>query len=121
MAVLLLASCSGTTDNKYSEIKIISQQNSLEDTKLMKDVCQEFTLTNDQVLNYFNEATVTDEQTIHDQHDILPCYSTGSINISGDIYNWIIRAGGVGEYYNDKNKVLLVCNEKCCNKTQGIC
>jgi len=118
---LLLVSCSDTVNNIFSTIEITSQQNSTDATKLMKGVCQQFTLTDDQILSYFSEASVTNEQTIHDQHDIFPCYSTGKINISGDTYNWIIRAGGVGEYYNDKNKVLLVCKEKCCKKTKGIC
>lgn len=118
---LLLAACTGTVSNSYSDIKITSQQNSLEETKLMNDVCQQFKLTEGQVLNYFREASVTDEATIHAEYNILPCYSTGKVNISGKTYNWIIRAGGVGEYFNDTKKVLLVCKEKCCEKTKEIC
>lgn len=87
----------------------------------MQDVCQRFNLTETQILNYFHLATVSDEATVHDEHNILPCFSTGRINISGKEYNWIIRAGGVGEYYNDEERVILVCNEKCCMKTKGIC
>lgn len=120
-APFLLAACTGTVSKSYSDIKITSQQNSLEETNLMKDVCQQFKLTEGQVLNYFREASVTDEATIHAEYNILPCYSTGKINISGKTYNWIIRAGGVGEYFNDTKKILLVCEEKCCKKTKGIC
>jgi len=116
---LLFVSCAVT--ETYTDIVITSQGNSLENTKLMKEVCKQFKLSEDQVLSYFQEATRTDESTIHNQHDILPCSSRGEIKISGIEYSWIIRAGGVGEYFNDTKKVLLVCEDKCCKITKGIC
>ena len=106
-----------TIDN----IKILTQGNSIEDSDDMREVCKSFKLTKKQVLLYYLESKDSTEQEIHDSYNILPCNSTGTIIINNKKYSWIIRAGGVGTFYN-KNKIILrVCDKKCCNTTKGIC
>jgi len=121
----MLGSCVSTRDQNdrvvINNIEILTQGNSIEDTDDMREICKPFKLTKKQVLLYYLESKDSTEQEIHDSYNILPCNSTGTIIINNKIFSWIIRAGGVGTFYN-KNKVILrVCDEKCCNKIKGIC
>jgi len=104
-----------------NKIEIISQGNSLEDSDDMREVCKQFHLTKKQVLHYYLESRASTESEIHDSYNILPCNSTGIISINGEAFSWIIRAGGVGSFYNKQKTILRVCDKKCCKLTKGIC
>ncbi|VAW28007.1 hypothetical protein MNBD_BACTEROID06-110 [hydrothermal vent metagenome] len=125
MLIFILTSCaSKQTENEdvlISRIDILAQGNSLEDTNDMREVCKSFQLTRKQVLLYYLESRESTETEIHDSYDILPCNSTGTISINGEIFSWIIRAGGVGSFYNKHKNILRVCDETCCKVTNGIC
>jgi N-acetyl-anhydromuramyl-L-alanine amidase AmpD len=58
---------------------------------------------------------------VHDEYNILPCNSTGTMIINGELFSWIIRAGGVGNFESKDKSFVRVCDEKCCEKTKGIC
>jgi len=89
-------------DILISNIDILTQGNSLEDTNDMREICKRFQLTKKQVRLYYFESRESTESEIHDSYDILPCNSTGTISINGEIFSWIIRAGGVGvEYFRN--------------------
>lgn len=121
----VLTSCANrqaeNEDVLISKIYILTQGNSLEDTNDMREVCKNFQLTKKQVLFYYLESRESTESEIHDSYDILPCNSTGTISINGEIFSWIIRAGGVGSFYNEHKNILRVCDEACCKVTNGIC
>ncbi len=125
MLIFILTSCaSKQTENEdvlISRIDILAQGNSLEDTNDMREVCKSFQLTRKQVLLYYLESRESTETEIHDSYDILPCNSTGTISINGEIFSWIIRAGGVGSFYNKHKNIFRVCDEACCKVTNGIC
>ncbi len=123
--MFILTSCASkqveNEDILISKIDILTQGNSLEDTDDMREVCKGFQLTKKQVLLYYLESRESTESEIHDSYDILPCNSTGTISINGEFFSWIIRAGGVGSFYNKHKNILRVCDEKCCFITNGIC
>jgi hypothetical protein len=122
--VLTVVACSGPVEVKNesaSEVRITSQGNSLQDSDAMRSVCSDFQLTKEQVLTYYRESRPSTEAEIHDSFNILPCYSSGSILIDGEQFQWIIRAGGVGEFFNEQKKILRVCEGRCCRLTKGIC
>lgn len=123
--VIFISSCS-TTQNEYegvslTDIEIETQGNSLEDSDDMREVCSEFKLTKEQVRTYYFESRLSSEQEVHDDYNILPCNSTGTMVINGELFSWIIRAGGVGNFESKDKSFVRVCDEKCCKNTKGIC
>ncbi len=123
--VIFSLSCS-TKQSEYenasiSDIKIEAQGNSLEDTDDMREVCRKFKLTKEQIKIYYLESRLSTEQEVHDDYNILPCNSTGTMVINGESFSWIIRAGGVGNFENKDKSFVRVCDEKCCKRTKGIC
>lgn len=123
--VVTLTSCAMKTDNLNSEIisniKILTQGNMPKDDLSAQYLCGNFTLTKEQVRNYYYQSRVTTAQEVHDNFSVFPCYSTGTIKINGENYRWKIRAGGLGRFYNNTKWFLRVCDKKCCEQTKGIC
>ncbi len=120
----LFTSCSNDNINQeitLSNIEIKTQGNISRKDEYARYLCDRFVLTKEQVKNYFIYSRVSDEQEIHDDYNLLSCYSTGSIKINGEEFLWKIRAGGVADVYNEKMRILRVCDDNCCNKTMGIC
>ena len=123
--MFVLDSCANkqaeSKDVLIGKISIITQGKSLEDTNDMSEACKHFQLTKEQVQLYYRESRESTEPEIHDRYDILPCHSTGTISVNGEIFSWIIRAGGVGSFYKKNKNSLRVCDKKCCKATNGIC
>ena len=123
--ILILTSCTNSQVESHNisleEIQILTQGNSIEDSDDMREICQSFQLTKEQVRLYYFESRNSTEAEIHDNFNILPCNSTGTISINGEAYSWIIRAGGVGSFYNEQQTILRVCDEACCKLTKEIC
>lgn len=122
---LMISSCDRETtkytDIKIGDVEIITQSNSLENSDEMREVCESFKLSKSQVITYYYESRESTESEIHDSYNILPCNSTGSIMVNGEKYSWLIRAGGVGAFYNKSNSSLRVCGDNCCKLIKGIC
>lgn len=126
LALLIFVSSCVTKKNEYesvtlTDITIETQGNSLEDSDMMREVCSEFMLTKEQVRAYYFESRQSNEQEVHDDYNILPCNATGTIIINGELFSWIIRAGGVGNFESRDKSFVRVCDEKCCKNTKGIC
>jgi hypothetical protein len=123
--MVFVSSCSTIRNNNeniyLTDIKIETQGNSLEDSDEMREVCSEFKLTVEQVRTYYFESHLSSEQEVHDEYNILPCNSTGTMIINGELFSWIIRAGGVGNFESEDKSFVRVCDEKCCKNTKGIC
>lgn len=87
----------------------------------MESVCKGFLLSPSQVIDFYNAATQIYDKTLPQKFSILPCYSSGVAYLYGIKYNWRIRSGGFGEFYNTENHILKICGTKCCEKMTGIC
>ena len=122
---IVISSCSMMQhkheDVTITDIKFETQGNSLEGTDDMREVCSDFTLTEEQVRTYYFESRLSTEQEVHDDYNILPCNSTGTMVINGNLFSWVIRAGGVGGFESEDESFVKVCDERCCKRTKGIC
>lgn len=84
-------------------------------------VCKGFLLSKSQVRDFFVHAAYIKDTDKSNNYDILPCYSSGTALINDEEYKWTIRAGGVGEFYSEKNKFIKICGKNCCDKVSYIC
>ena len=87
----------------------------------MAAVCKGFFMSAEKVKKFYDHAALIRDKGKNKTYEMLPCYATGSAYIYGEKYTWIIRAGGIGEFFNDKNRFTKICGKKCCNKVKNIC
>lgn len=104
-----------------SHIKVEVRGKQAEDRPTMISVCKGFSLSEKQVLDFFAHAASITELDPNSRYNILPCYSSGTANINNEKYNWTIRSGGIGEFFNDREKFIKICGKKCCSKVTNIC
>lgn len=134
MTTALLFGCSSTESIKseenplfekmileLSDIRFKKQGISPEGRPYMVNICKGFVLSEDMVEDFFTHAEHISEAEATARFKSLPCYSIGTAQIESEKYNWIIRAGGIGEFYNKDNKFFKICGEQCCKKNQVLC
>ena len=96
--MIILTSCTANKQNYggeiISDIEILTQGNISRNDAYAQYLCKNFTLTKEQVRNYYFQSRVSSNREIHDNFNLLSCYSTGTININGEKFMWKIRAGG---------------------------
>ena len=84
-------------------------------------VCKGFLLSEQQVRDFFVHAHFVDDTAPENRYGILPCYSSGTATINNAPYEWVIRAGGIGEFTSANYSFVKVCGKHCCDKVEGIC
>lgn len=104
-----------------SYVEIITQGMYSPNRPEMESVCKGFFMSEEKVLTFYRNAALTHEKDVDKKYKVLPCFSTGVAYLYGEKYNWIIRSGGVGEFYNDHKRFVKICGIKCCSKIRGIC
>lgn len=116
----LLSSCDEDLHDK--SISIVSITKTIDKANPSHEMCDSFVLSRDNVATYFAIAEEVDEYTFNQQAIIFPCKYKGSINISGEEFNWQISAGGAGYLYRNKevNKRYL-CQKNCCEFLPNLC
>lgn len=87
----------------------------------MAVICKGFLLSQNQVRNFFLYSSHAREIHSYDNYNILPCYAKGTALIDKKPYTWIIRSGGVGEFFNTKHHMVKICGQGCCGKVAGVC
>ena len=117
---LTLAGCAKQVDNpsttSYSDIKILKQGQSLDSDPTIASACKDFSLSTESIKAFFTQAETITTLELHNEHDILPCYSKGTLVFKGKQYSWLIRAGGTGELSSDDEATNKVCSvENCAN------
>lgn len=125
--IFSISSCTssivGDPNKPISFITVKTEGKNKQDRPQMATVCKGFFLSPHKVTDFYLHATriKTDQQDEPGKYDILPCYSSGTAAIKGKLYNWIIRAGGIGEFYIEDDRFIKVCGKGCCDKVPGIC
>lgn len=61
------------------------------------EFCKDFTLTNEQVGQYFRQAQRVTFKQLHDQYDYLPCFVKGTLQRQDHACEFSIRAGATAE------------------------
>lgn len=123
--LLLIAACFTACSSidktiPISHVEVMYRGKSNEDRPQMSSVCKGFFMSHDKVQDFFYNASRVNDAD-RKKYEILPCYAKGTAYIYGVKYNWIIRAGGVGEFYNDSDRFFKVCGKQCCKKVERIC
>lgn len=123
-AVFLSFGCShqvnSHADSTFSNVTVENQGQSLDDDQVIVNACKDFSISKDSVHKFFNQAKTISELTLHNQHDILPCYSTGSLSFNNQEYIWRIRAGGTGELSTEKETINKVCSKEDCSNIPNL-
>lgn len=102
-------------------VAVTLQGQHIESRPKMAKVCKGFYVDDNKILAFFEHSAVAEEHELNPLYQQLPCFSSGTIEINNTQYQWILRAGGVGEFFNDNDRFTKVCGIKCCNKVQGVC
>lgn len=125
LCIFVISSCSsniiGDPDKPISMIRVKNTGTHKDDRPQMASVCKGFFLSAQQVTDFYLNAVRIKEEKQSDKYNILPCYSSGTAAINGKLYNWIIRAGGIGDFYSDSDRFIKICGKGCCDKVPGIC
>ena len=87
----------------------------------MAKICKGFIISRSQVQTFFQYSSHARNINSYKNYNILPCFSSGTALIDNKPFNWIIRSGGVGEFYNQHRHFLKICGKNCCDKVSGVC
>lgn len=104
-----------------SKIRIDRTSKNSDGSAEMISRCSGFLLSEKEVHSFLLNASRIKDDGSDKYYRILPCSATGSVVINKRKYNWIIRAGGVGEFSAGKERFVAICGKKCCEKVPGIC
>lgn len=78
------------------------------------EFCKDFTLTTDQVGQYFKQAREVTFKQLHDEYDYLPCFVKGTLLRQALACEFEIRAGATAELNCNNDKpyfyVCTTCN-----------
>lgn len=124
---LLYSGCTAShlseSDNDLAidRIHIDSTSKRLDGSAEMITRCSGFILSEKQVRDFLVYAVRIKDSEPDKYYRILPCSSTGTVRINKRKYNWVIRAGGIGEFYTADDRFIEVCGKNCCDKVPGIC
>lgn len=120
--ILMNTACSSIDKNApISQIVVAEIGKNPKDRPEMISSCKGFFLSEKQVKDFHSYASRIKEDIPNNKYEILPCYSTGTAYLYGEKYTWLIRAGGVGEFYNDNDRFVMICGKDCCKKVDRIC
>lgn len=117
--ILTLISCA--TQSTNTQVNFSTQGASSENTPGMAETCKQFQLSKADVIKFYHYSRQYSAREIHDEFDVLPCYSTGQITTNNETWDWLIRAGGTGSFNNNKQQLLRACDVQCCNILKNIC
>jgi hypothetical protein len=87
----------------------------------MAEACKGFHVTPEKLNEFFNHAKLTHEQHQNTNYQKLPCYTSGVAYLAEEEFHWVIRSGGVGEFYNNEQRFTKICGLACCDNVQGVC
>jgi hypothetical protein len=122
LGFLLLSSCaSHKSAGELSEVIVLAQGKSMTQKPRMVAACKGFYITPEKLKNFFQHSSLTHEEQASSNYAKLPCYSSGTAYLGNDEIQWVLRAGGIGEFNSDRESFTKICGISCCNKVQGVC
>ncbi len=122
LAVSMLSGCSNNIpDDELSGITIVAQGESIANRPEMTEACKGFYVSEQKLQDFFQYAANTHEQQTNDKAKSLPCYSSGLAYLAGEQYHWVLRSGGIAEFYNGEKSFTKICGISCCDNVQGVC
>ena len=119
--ILLLITACANHQTPVENIQITQQGQNIKNRPTMHDVCKGFHLNKSQFSHFYHNAKIVEQDELSEHYKKLPCFASGTVSLNGEHYQWIIRAGGIGEFFNETNQFTKICGIKCCDKVQGVC
>ena len=116
-----IVSCSSRPSDSLSEIIILEQGQNIAQRPEMAEACKGFYVSPEKLNEFFQHARPTHEQQQNSNYQKLPCYAAGVAYLADEKLHWILRAGGVGEFYNEEKRFTKICGVACCENVQGVC
>lgn len=116
-----LFACSSRPADQLSDITVLAQGKNIAQRPEMAEACKGFYITPDKLKDFFQHARPTHEQKENSNYQKLPCFASGVAYLADEEFHWILRAGGVGEFYNDEKSFTKICGVACCDNVQGVC
>ncbi len=77
------------------------------------DACRNFSLTEQQVRNYFKNAKIISREAWHYEYLWSPCYVRGTLIKKGRAYNWEISTTQLGWIKDKKGKDFILACDDC--------
>ncbi|TQV85862.1 hypothetical protein [Aliikangiella coralliicola] len=122
ISAFIIVACSSIDKTiPISYIEILNEGKHYPNRPEMAEICKGFLMSAEKVEMFYHNAALTHEKDPGDKYKVLPCFSSGTAYLYGEKYHWVIRAGGVGEFYSDNDRFVKICGIKCCDKVRGIC
>jgi len=121
ITILAISSCAL---NNESDTQVQSINRVVDMTDTTSKVCENFYLTKNEIIYFFQVAEQINNEEDHGESLILPCKYEGKIMMNNKSYSYEIFAGGTGYLY-DKNgwvvKNFICKNNHCCTKFSELC
>lgn len=133
LAIVTISACSSRGANELSDITVLAQGESIKERPEMAEACKGFYVSPEKLKDFFQYAALTHEERVNNNYEKLPCYSSGTAYLGDDEIQWVLRAGGVGEFKNLHHKTqnnnqdqtqksfTKICGVSCCDNVQGVC
>lgn len=121
LSLLLLNACSSRIANELSDIKTEKQGSYIQERPEMAEACKGFFVNEDTLKGFYTNASITNSEKAINNSEKLPCYASGTTYIGDETYQWVLRSGGIGMFYNAENKITKICGVRCCDKVKGVC
>ena len=122
IAAVFIAACSSIDPSvPISHIVVEIQGKNNTANEHMTTVCKGFFMSPELVKDFYHNASLISEKGKNSRYEMLPCYATGTAYIYGIKYTWVIRSGGIGEFFNDQSRFTKICGKKCCDKIKKVC
>ena len=121
IGVFFIASC---TFNNEKETQLLSVKKVIDRTLPNYEICENFQLTEKEIISFFQVAQQVSNEEEHGQSFILPCKYEGKLIIKKKIYSYEVFAGGTGYIYDENGWVAknFICkNNNCCSKFSALC
>ncbi|NQY49695.1 MAG: hypothetical protein HRT50_11445 [Colwellia sp.] len=133
LAMTTISACSSRAANELTDITVLAQGESIIERPEMAEACKGFYVSPEKLKDFFQYAALTHEERVNNNYEKLPCYSSGTAYLGDDEIQWVLRAGGVGEFKNLHHKTqnnnqdqtqksfTKICGVSCCDNVQGVC
>lgn len=122
LSIVFICACSMFSEQQpVDNITVIEQGKYNEKRSNMQSVCKGFYVSPEKFAAFYQHSTIDQKAQINERYQALPCYSAGTVVLDGKPFKWILRSGGIGEFYSEDSKFTKVCGIACCKKVSGVC
>ncbi len=122
LSLVFLSACSANKRaNELTDITVLAQGVNISSRPEMSEACKGFYVSPEKLKFFYQYAALSNEKQNSNNYRELPCYSSGVAYLADEQFHWVLRAGGIGEFYSGQNSFTKICGVSCCDNVQGVC